>query len=65
MWKVPAAKTHAVDVAIRNAQRTVEIFGANGVARGVGPEKLLRDAWVGYSCDFTRDVLRLQVVSAP
>lgn len=65
MWKVPAAKTHAVDVAIRNAQRAVEVFGANGVARGVGPEKLLRDAWVGYSCDFTRDVLRLQVVSAP
>ncbi len=60
-WKVAAAKTHAVDVAIANAGRAVEVFGASGVARGVGPEKLLRDAWVGYSCDFTRDVLRLQI----
>ena len=60
-WKVAAAKTHAVDVAIACSQRCVEIHGALGVARGVGPEKLLRDSWVGYSCDFTRDVLRLQI----
>jgi len=61
MWKVPAAKTHAVDVAIRNAERTVQVHGASGVACGVGPEKWLRDAWTGWSCDFTRDVLRLQI----
>jgi acyl-CoA dehydrogenase len=61
MWKVPAAKTHAVDVAIANAERAVQIHGASGVARGVGPERLLRDAWTGWSCDFTRDVLRLQI----
>ena len=61
MWKVPAAKTHAVDVAIANAERAVQIHGAAGVARGVGPEQWLRDAWTGWSCDFTRDVLRLQI----
>jgi acyl-CoA dehydrogenase len=61
MWKVPAAKTHAVDVAIANAGRAVQIHGATGVARGAGPEQWLRDAWTGYSCDFTRDMLRLQI----
>jgi len=61
MWKVPAAKTHAVDVAIANAQRAVQLHGATGVASGAGPEQWLRDAWTGYSCDFTRDVLRLQL----
>ena len=60
-WKVAAAKTHAVDVAIANAERAVQVHGGAGVSRGVGPEKLLRDAWTGYSCDFTRDVLRLNI----
>lgn len=64
MWKVPAAKTHAVDVAIRNAERAVQIHGASGVARAVGPEQWLRDAWTGYACDFTRDVLRLQIADS-
>lgn len=64
VWKVPAAKTHAVDVAIRNASRAVELHGATGVASGAGIEKLLRDAWTGYACDFTRDVLRLQLADA-
>lgn len=61
MWKVPAAKTHAVDVAIANSSRAVQLHGATGVTTGAGPEKLLRDAWTGYACDFTRDVLRLQL----
>ncbi len=61
MWKVPAAKTHAVDVAIANAERAVQLHGATGVSVGAGPEQWLRDAWTGYSCDFTRDVLRLQI----
>ena len=63
-WKVAAAKTHAVDVAIANAERAVKLHGAAGVARGIGPEKLLRDAWTGYSCDFTKDVLRLALADA-
>lgn len=63
-WKVAAAKTHAVDVAIANAERAVKIHGATGVASGAGPEKLLRDAWTGYSCDFTKEVLRLGIISA-
>lgn len=63
-WKVAAAKTHAVDVAIANAERAVKIHGATGVAAGAGPEKLLRDAWTGYSCDFTKEVLRLGIISA-
>ena len=64
VWKVPAAKTLAVDVAIANAERAVKIHGAAGVSRGMPPEKLLRDAWTGYSCDFTKEVLRLGFASA-
>jgi len=60
-WKVPAAKTHAVDVAIANAERSVRIHGATGVSSGAGPEKLLRDAWTGYACDFTKEMLRLSI----
>jgi len=60
-WKVPAAKTHAVDTAIANAERAVKIFGGSGVSCGVGPEKLLRDAWTGYACDFTKEMLRLSI----
>lgn len=61
---VPAAKTHAVDAAIANAQRAVRLHGATGVTVGAGPEKLLRDAWTGYSCDFTGAMLRLSISSA-
>ncbi len=61
---LPSCKQHAVDAAIANAERCVKIFGASGVATGVGPEKLLRDAWTGWSCDFTGDLLRLSVAAA-
>lgn len=63
-WKVPAAKTRAVEVAIANAQRAVELHGATGVATGAGPEQWLRDAWSGYACDFTGDMLNLQLAAA-
>lgn len=58
---VPGAKKKAVDVAIANAQRCVQVLGATGVTRGGGAEKLLRDAWTGWSCDFTGDLLGLAV----
>ncbi|NVI89901.1 acyl-CoA dehydrogenase family protein [Actinomadura sp. BRA 177] len=61
---VPAAKTRAVDAAIDCAQRAVRLHGATGVTTGAGPEKLLRDAWTGYSCDFTREMLHLGIASA-
>lgn len=61
--KAPAAKTFAVDVAIRNAQRCVEILGGYGVTKEYRAGKLLNDAMVGYACDFTRDLLRLGMVS--
>lgn len=61
---VPAAKVHAVETAIANAQRAVRLHGATGVAVGAGPEKLLRDAWTGYSCDFTGAMLRLAMSEA-
>ncbi len=57
--KAPAAKTHAVDVAIRNAQRAVEILGGYGITAEYPAGRLLNDAWVGYACDFTRELLRL------
>ena len=60
---LPAAKAHAVDAAIRGAERAVKLLGGMGVTRGGGAEKLLRDAWTGWSCDFTGDVLRLGVAA--
>ncbi|MBV9206875.1 MAG: acyl-CoA/acyl-ACP dehydrogenase [Actinobacteria bacterium] len=61
---VPAAKTRAVDAAISCAQRAVRLHGATGVTTGAGPEQLLRDAWTGYSCDFTREMLHLAIAAA-
>ena len=60
--KGPAAKSHAVDVAIRTSQRAIEILGAYGVAREYPTGAFLNDAMVGYACDFTREVLRLGMV---
>lgn len=60
-FKAPAAKTAAVDAAIGNAQRCVEILGAYGVTEEYEAGRFLADAWIGYSCDFTRDVLRLGI----
>jgi alkylation response protein AidB-like acyl-CoA dehydrogenase len=61
--KAPAAKTFAVDVAIKNAQTAVEILGGYGVTKESLAGKLLTDATIGYSCDFTREVLRLGIVN--
>ncbi|ARV60361.1 hypothetical protein BZZ01_18550 [Nostocales cyanobacterium HT-58-2] len=63
MVKAPAAKTFAVDVAIKNAQTAVEILGGYGVTKESQAGKFLADACIGYSCDFTREVLRLGLVS--
>jgi alkylation response protein AidB-like acyl-CoA dehydrogenase len=60
---LPSAKTRAVDAAIRCAQGAVRLHGATGVTTGAGPEKLLRDAWTGYSCDFTRELLHLGIAA--
>ncbi|MGF1507458.1 MAG: acyl-CoA dehydrogenase family protein [Anaerolineae bacterium] len=60
--KSPAAKTFAVDVAIRTAQKAVEILGGYGISKEYQAGKFLNDDWIGYSCDFTRDVLRLGMV---
>lgn len=61
-FKGPAAKTAAVDAAIHNAQKSVEVLGAYGVTREYRAGRFLNDAWVGYACDFTRDMLRLGLV---
>jgi acyl-CoA dehydrogenase len=61
--RIPLSKVRAVDAAIANAQRAVELHGGAGVTSGNPPEKLLRDAWTGYSCDFPRDVLMLGVAA--
>jgi alkylation response protein AidB-like acyl-CoA dehydrogenase len=60
--KGPAAKTVAVDAAIRNAERLVQIMGGYGVTEEYGAGAMLNDAWIGWACDFTRDVLRLGMV---
>lgn len=61
--KAPAAKTFAVDVAIKNAQTAVEILGGYGVTKECLAGKFLADATIGYSCDFTREVLRLGMMN--
>jgi alkylation response protein AidB-like acyl-CoA dehydrogenase len=63
MVKAPAAKTFAVDVAIKNAQTAMEILGGYGVTKESQAGKFLADASIGYSCDFTREVLRLGLVN--
>jgi len=62
--KAPLAKTAAVDAAIRNAQRCVEIMGGYGITTEYPAGRFLQDAWIGYSCDFTRDMLRLGMAAA-
>ena len=61
MFKGPAAKAKAVDVAIRNAELCVQILGGYGVTREYEAGRFLNDAWIGYSCDFTRDILHLSI----
>ena len=61
--KAPAAKTFAVDVAIKNAQIAIEILGGYGVTKECLAGKFLADATIGYSCDFTREILRLGLVN--
>ncbi|MCU0490517.1 MAG: acyl-CoA dehydrogenase family protein [Chloroflexaceae bacterium] len=62
MLKAPAAKTFAVDVAIKNAQRSVEILGGYGITKEYASGGYLNDAMIGYACDFTREMLRLGMV---
>lgn len=59
----PAAKTFAVDVAIKNAERALRILGGYGVAEEYETGKFLTDAWIGDSCDGTRDMLRLNIIN--
>lgn len=60
--KAPLAKTIAVDAAIRNAERALQILGAYGISDEYPTAGWLNDAWIGYSCDFTREMLRLAMV---
>jgi alkylation response protein AidB-like acyl-CoA dehydrogenase len=59
--KAQAAKTHAVDVAIKNAENAVRILGGYGVTAESEAARLLRDAWCGYPVDGTRDLMRLGI----
>lgn len=61
MFKGPAAKAKAVDVAIKNAELCVQVLGGYGVAKEYEAGRFLNDAWIGYSCDFTRDILHLGI----
>lgn len=60
----PGAKTLAVDTAIRCAERAVKILGSYGITREYPAARMLNDAWIGDSCDGTRDMLRLNIVTA-
>ena len=63
MVKSPAAKTFAVDTAIRNAGRAVKTLGSYGITREYQAGKLLCDAWIGYPCDGTGQMLRLHMMN--
>ncbi len=64
MLAAPMAKVQAVDSAIANAQLCVEVMGGYGVASEYEAGRFLNDAWVGWACDFTRDVLMLGIAAA-
>lgn len=64
MLLAPMAKTVAVDSAIRNAELAVQVLGGYGVTTEYDAGRYLNDAWVGWSCDFTRDVLHLGIARA-
>lgn len=59
----PAAKTFATDSAIKNAEMAVKVLGSYGITREYKASKMLNDAWIGWSCDGTNDVLRLHMVN--
>ncbi|MCX9148500.1 acyl-CoA dehydrogenase family protein [Erythrobacter sp. WG] len=64
MLLAPMAKATAVDMAIRNAELAVQVLGGYGVTAEYDAGHLLKDAWIGWSCDFTRDVLHLGIAQA-
>lgn len=64
MLAAPMAKVQAVDAAIANAQLCIEVLGGYGVASEYEAGRFLNDAWVGWACDFTRDVLMLGIAAA-
>jgi alkylation response protein AidB-like acyl-CoA dehydrogenase len=61
--KSPIAKTFATEMAIKNAQLAVQVLGAYGITNEYKAAKMLNDAWIGWSCDGTNDVLRLNMVN--
>jgi alkylation response protein AidB-like acyl-CoA dehydrogenase len=61
--KALAAKTHAVDVAIKVAENAVKILGGYGVTKEYKTAGYLCKAWMGWSCDGTRDMLRLAMMN--
>jgi len=61
--KSPTAKTFATEMAIKNAQLAVQVLGAYGITHEYKAAKLLNDAWIGWSCDGTNDVLRLHMAN--
>ena len=63
MFKAPAAKAKAVDAAIRCAELCVQVLGGYGVTQEYEAGRFLADAWIGWSCDFTRDVLYLGIAA--
>lgn len=64
MLLAPMAKATAVDMAIRNAELAVQVLGGYGVTTEYDAGRYLADAWIGWSCDFTRDILHLGIAEA-
>jgi len=59
--KAAAAKTYATDAARYNAENCVKILGSYGITMEYKAQKYLSDAWIGYSCDGTNQMLRLHM----
>ena len=61
--KQVAAKTFAVDVAIKNSETAVKVLGSYGVTREYKAAKYLNDAWIGYPCDGSNQILKLHMAN--
>lgn len=59
--KSAAAKTYSNDAARANAESCVKVLGSYGITMEYKAQRYLSDAWIGYSCDGTNQMLRLHM----
>jgi len=58
-----SSKCFAIDVAIKNAENAVKVLGSYGITREYQASKYLSDAWVGYPCHGTHQMLKIHMMN--